>query len=137
MLPAENRSYETVVFEGGPGAFRAQNQDVLVDCLQLNSDVRRQREGGIGRRWFLFRLYSLGGAISRKEGTSMAYSSHSLGIPKSEKVAKISRLGEIFLRYGLTVGIGWIAAMKVTALQMPYSSLHRMRVPGSQERFCQ
>lgn len=44
----------------------------------------------------------------------MAYSSHSLGIPKSEKVAKISRLGEIFLRYGLTVGIGWIAAMKVT-----------------------
>jgi uncharacterized membrane protein YkgB len=44
----------------------------------------------------------------------MAYSSHSLGSPKSEKVAKISRLGEIFLRYGLTVGIGWIAAMKVT-----------------------
>ena len=113
MLPPENRSYETVVFEGGPGAFRAQNQDVLVDCLQLNSDVRRQREGGIGRRWFLFRLYSLGGAISRKEGTYMAYSSHSLGIPKSEKVAKISRLEEIFLRYGLTVGIGWICCDEV------------------------
>ena len=114
MLPAENSSCETVVFDDGPGAFRAQTQDVLVDCLELNSDVRRQREGGIGRRWLLFRLYSLGGARSRKEGTYMAYSSHSLGGPKSETVAKISRLGGIFLRYGLTVGIGWIAAMKVT-----------------------
>jgi hypothetical protein len=44
----------------------------------------------------------------------MAFSSHSLGGPKSEKVVKISRLGEIFFRYGLIVGIGWIAAMKVT-----------------------
>ena len=87
MSPAENRSYETVVFEGGSSAFREQNQDVLVDCLQLNSDVRRQREGGIGRRWLLIRLYSLGGARSRKEGTYLAYSSHSLGSPKSEKVS--------------------------------------------------
>src|SRR6201996_4639338 len=44
----------------------------------------------------------------------MAYSSHSLGRPKSENVAKISQRGEIFLRYGLTVAIGWIAAIKVT-----------------------
>jgi reactive chlorine resistance protein C len=49
-----------------------------------------------------------------KKGKYVAYSSHSSGIPKSEKVAKISRLGGIFLRYGLTVVIGWIAAMKVT-----------------------
>jgi uncharacterized membrane protein YkgB len=44
----------------------------------------------------------------------MTYASHSLGGVQSEKVDKISRLGGIFLRYGLTVAIGWIAAMKVT-----------------------
>ena len=43
----------------------------------------------------------------------MNYSAHTV-IPDSQKVAKIERLGKIFLRYGLTVAIGWIAAMKVT-----------------------
>jgi uncharacterized membrane protein YkgB len=55
----------------------------------------------------------LGGAKSPKEGAFMNYSSHTV-IPNSRKVAKIERLGKIFLRYGLTVAIGWIAAMKVT-----------------------
>jgi len=40
MLPIENSSYETVVFDDDLGAFRVQNQIVLIDCLQLNSDVR-------------------------------------------------------------------------------------------------
>ena len=43
----------------------------------------------------------------------MNYSSHA-GIPNSHKIVKIERLGKIFLRYGLTVVIGWIAAMKMT-----------------------
>jgi reactive chlorine resistance protein C len=43
----------------------------------------------------------------------MNYSSPT-GIPNSQKVGKIEHLGGGFLRYGLTVAIGWIAAMKVT-----------------------
>ena len=35
-------------------------------------------------------------------------------VPKSEKVVRIEWLGGGFLRYGLTVAIGWIAAMKAT-----------------------
>jgi len=50
----------------------------------------------------------------------MSYSSHT-GIPNSQKVAKIERLGKIFLRYGLTVAIGWIAAMKVTDYEIETS----------------
>jgi reactive chlorine resistance protein C len=67
--------------------------------------------GGIASISFQFR--SLGGAGSPKEGAFMNYSSH-IVIPNSRKVAKIERLGKIFFRYGLTVAIGWIAAMKVT-----------------------
>jgi uncharacterized membrane protein YkgB len=55
----------------------------------------------------------LGGAKSPKEGTFMNYSSNTV-IPNSKKVATIERLGKILLRYGLTVAISWIAAMKVT-----------------------
>ena len=47
----------------------------------------------------------------------MNYSSHTV-IPNSRKVAKIERLGKIFLRYGLTVAIGWIAAMKVRTMRL-------------------
>jgi hypothetical protein len=35
-------------------------------------------------------------------------------IHEAGRAAKIERLGAIFLRYGLVVAIGWIAAMKVT-----------------------
>ena len=44
----------------------------------------------------------------------MKYSSPVLDIRKTGSIAKIERLGSIFLRYGLVVAIGWIAAMKVT-----------------------
>ena len=44
----------------------------------------------------------------------MTYSLPVLDIRKTGSVAKIERLGSIFLRYGLVVSIGWIAAMKVT-----------------------
>jgi uncharacterized membrane protein YkgB len=44
----------------------------------------------------------------------MKYSTPVLDIRKTGSVAKIERLGSIFLRYGLVVAIGWIAAMKVT-----------------------
>jgi uncharacterized membrane protein YkgB len=35
-------------------------------------------------------------------------------IPKPKKVAAIECLGFVFLRYGLVIAIGWIAAMKAT-----------------------
>lgn len=44
----------------------------------------------------------------------MQHSSPILDIRKTGGVAKIERLGSIFLRYGLVIAIGWIAAMKVT-----------------------
>ena len=44
----------------------------------------------------------------------MQYSSPVLDIRKIGSVAKIERLGSIFLRYGLVIAIAWIAAMKVT-----------------------
>ena len=44
----------------------------------------------------------------------MQYSSSVLDIRKTGSVVKIERLGSIFLRYGLVIAIGWIAAMKVT-----------------------
>jgi uncharacterized membrane protein YkgB len=34
--------------------------------------------------------------------------------PKARKVVQIERLGSFFLRFGLVIAIGWIAAMKVT-----------------------
>src|SRR5260370_31311678 len=33
--------------------------------------------------------------------------------PKTRRVAQIERLGFFFLRFGLVIAIGWIAAMKV------------------------
>ena len=42
------------------------------------------------------------------------YSLPEVNIRKAGRVAKIERMGAIFLRYGLVVAIGWIAAMKVT-----------------------
>lgn len=33
---------------------------------------------------------------------------------KTRRVAQIERLGFFFLRFGLVIAIGWIAAMKVT-----------------------
>ena len=33
---------------------------------------------------------------------------------KTQRVAQIERLGFFFLRFGLVIAIGWIAAMKVT-----------------------
>ena len=44
----------------------------------------------------------------------MKYALSDVDVRKTERVAKIERLGGIFLRYGLVVAIGWIAAMKVT-----------------------
>ena len=44
----------------------------------------------------------------------MKYSSPAAGISRTERVAKIERLGHMFLRYGLVIAIGWIAAMKGT-----------------------
>jgi reactive chlorine resistance protein C len=44
----------------------------------------------------------------------MKYSLPEVNIRKEGRAAKIERLGAIFLRYGLVVAIGWIAAMKVT-----------------------
>src|SRR6201993_1643737 len=44
----------------------------------------------------------------------MKYSLPEVNIRKVGSAAKIERLGAIFLRYGLVVAIGWIAAMKVT-----------------------
>jgi reactive chlorine resistance protein C len=45
---------------------------------------------------------------------AMKYSSPVLDMRKTGSIAKIERLGSIFLRYGLVIAIGWIAAMKVT-----------------------
>jgi reactive chlorine resistance protein C len=50
----------------------------------------------------------------KEEELAMQYSSPVLDIRKTGSVAKIERLGSIFLRYGLVIAIGWIAAMKVT-----------------------
>jgi reactive chlorine resistance protein C len=50
----------------------------------------------------------------KEEELAMQYSSPLLDIRKTGSVAKIERLGSIFLRYGLVIAIGWIAAMKVT-----------------------
>jgi reactive chlorine resistance protein C len=50
---------------------------------------------------------------SLKEGTFMNHLSRA-DISNSQEAVKIERLGKIFLRYGLTVVIGWIAAMKMT-----------------------
>jgi uncharacterized membrane protein YkgB len=44
----------------------------------------------------------------------MKYAAPVLDIRKTGRVAKIEQLGSSFLRYGLVVAIGWIAAMKVT-----------------------
>jgi uncharacterized membrane protein YkgB len=44
----------------------------------------------------------------------MKYSLSAVDTPKLERVVAIERLGFAFLRYGLVVAIGWIAAMKVT-----------------------
>ena len=41
-------------------------------------------------------------------------SSTHVEITTTGKVAMIERLGHMFLRYGLVIAIGWIAAMKVT-----------------------
>jgi hypothetical protein len=65
MLPVENSSYETVVFDDDLGAFRVQNQIVLIDCLQLNSDARtitRMESGAAGCSSALF----VGGSRSYK-----------------------------------------------------------------------
>ena len=45
---------------------------------------------------------------------TMNYSLSELLSPKAESVVRIERLGFAFLRYGLVVAIGWIAAMKGT-----------------------
>ena len=44
----------------------------------------------------------------------MKYTLPEVDIRKAGRVAEIGRLGTVFLRYGLVVAIGWIAAMKVT-----------------------
>jgi uncharacterized membrane protein YkgB len=51
---------------------------------------------------------------SEEEEPAMKHSSPVLDIRKTGSIAKIERLGSIFLRYGLVIAIGWIAAMKVT-----------------------
>jgi uncharacterized membrane protein YkgB len=50
----------------------------------------------------------------KEEELAMRYTLPEVDIRKAGRVAKIERLGAIFLRYGLVVAIGWIAAMKVT-----------------------
>jgi reactive chlorine resistance protein C len=64
-------------------------------------------------------MYERKGIAQRKldqkeEELAMQYSSSVLDIRKTGSVVKIERLGSIFLRYGLVIAIGWIAAMKVT-----------------------
>jgi uncharacterized membrane protein YkgB len=44
----------------------------------------------------------------------MKYSLPDVDIRKTGRIAKIEGLAAVFLRYGLVVAIGWIAAMKVT-----------------------
>lgn len=44
----------------------------------------------------------------------MTNSSTVVGSPATHRVEQIQRLGFFFLRYGLVIAIGWIAAMKVT-----------------------
>jgi uncharacterized membrane protein YkgB len=51
---------------------------------------------------------------NQEEELAMKYALSDVDVRKTERVAKIERLGGIFLRYGLVVAIGWIAAMKVT-----------------------
>jgi uncharacterized membrane protein YkgB len=64
--------------------------------------------------------------IKKKEDPAMKYSSPEVDIRYSSRqasnrnagrVAQIDRVGAIFLRYGLVIVIGWIAAMKVTAYE--------------------
>jgi reactive chlorine resistance protein C len=54
------------------------------------------------------------GTNQKEEELAMKYSLPEVDIRKAGRVAKIERLGAIFLRYGLVVAIGWIAVMKVT-----------------------
>jgi uncharacterized membrane protein YkgB len=51
---------------------------------------------------------------SIKRGVSMMYPAGNVEFPKTQKVAMIERLGHAFLRYGLVIVVGWIAAMKAT-----------------------
>jgi hypothetical protein len=51
---------------------------------------------------------------SARRGFSMKSSVGTVEFPKMRKVAMIERPGHAFLRYGLVIAIGWIAAMKVT-----------------------
>jgi reactive chlorine resistance protein C len=51
---------------------------------------------------------------SPRRGISMKSSVGTVEFPKTRKVAMIERLGHAFLRYGLVIAIGWIAAMKAT-----------------------
>ena len=44
----------------------------------------------------------------------MNSSSTMFHITKTRRAAQIERLGFFFLRFGLVIAIGWIAAMKVT-----------------------
>jgi uncharacterized membrane protein YkgB len=79
----------------------------------------RQQTGAI----YESEKYCSYGANQKEEEPAMKYSlpevdiQYSLpevNIRKAGRVAKIEQLGAVFLRYGLVVAIGWIAAMKVT-----------------------
>jgi reactive chlorine resistance protein C len=54
------------------------------------------------------------GANHKQEELAMKYSVSEVDIRKTGRLATLEQLGAIFLRYGLVVAIGWIAAMKVT-----------------------
>jgi uncharacterized membrane protein YkgB len=54
------------------------------------------------------------GTNQKEEEPAMKYSLPDVEIRKTGRVAKVEGVGRAFLRYGLVVAIGWIAAMKVT-----------------------
>jgi uncharacterized membrane protein YkgB len=52
--------------------------------------------------------------LGQMAGGNMSYSSTNTDSAKAQSVKTIERFAFIFLRYGLVIAIGWIAAMKVT-----------------------
>jgi reactive chlorine resistance protein C len=116
--PEENYSVLTKAFEDDHPEFRRHNPGVLklVLCHRQTSlryveergDSRHSITAGTVFRYF-FRTHT-----SEQRGASMKYSSLAVDIPRAKKLVAIERLGFAFLRYGLVIAIGWIAAMKAT-----------------------
>jgi reactive chlorine resistance protein C len=87
----------------------------ILVCLSDSFAVCRPRElrqqtGAI----YESERYCSYGTNQKEEELAMKYSLPDVDIRKTGGIAKIEGLATVFLRYGLVVSIGWIAAMKVT-----------------------